>query len=131
MLLCGSLQFMVALGVKSVSNMTKLVGERIKYFRNQRGLSQEQLALRAGINTSYAGQLERGEKSPTVDTLGKISTALNIPLEEFFQIENKKTSDNMTTTMEKIAFLLNGRTASEQEAIYGIIKQLLLFKDKK
>lgn len=122
---------MVALGVKSVSNMTKLVGERIKYFRNQRGLSQEQLALRAGINTSYAGQLERGEKSPTVDTLGKISTALNIPLEEFFQVEDKKTSDNMTTTVEKIAFLLNGRTASEQEAIYGIIKQLLLFKDKK
>ena len=37
-------------------------------------------ALRAGINTVYFGQIERGQKCPTVDTLYKIAVGLEIPL---------------------------------------------------
>ena len=52
------------------------VGERIRYFRNLRGWSQETLA--------FLGHLERGLKSPTIKTLEKIVRALDISLAELF-----------------------------------------------
>ncbi len=60
------------------------VGEQIKHFRLLRGLSQEALALEAGINPAFLGHLERSLKSPTVTTLEKIAMALDIPLSELF-----------------------------------------------
>ena len=45
------------------------VGERIRYFRNLRGWSQETLALQAEINPAFLGHLESGLKSPTIKTL--------------------------------------------------------------
>lgn len=56
------------------------IGENIRLLRIKSDLSQEQLALNAGVNTSYIGQIERGEKNPTIKTLEKISIALNIDL---------------------------------------------------
>ena len=43
-------------------------------------MSQEDLALRAEINPAYFGQVERGLKCPTIDTLYKISKALDVSL---------------------------------------------------
>lgn len=60
------------------------IGEQIKYYRLLRGLSQEALALEAGINPAFLGHLERSLKSPTVTTLEKIAMALDIPLSELF-----------------------------------------------
>lgn len=60
------------------------IGERIRYFRNLRGWSQETLALQAEINPAFLGHLERGLKSPTVKTLEKIAAALDISLAELF-----------------------------------------------
>jgi len=54
------------------------IGENLRLHRLRKGLSQEQLALSAGVNTSYIGQLERGEKNPTVKILDKIASALEV-----------------------------------------------------
>lgn len=59
---------------------TEEIGENIRLLRHRRGMSQEQLALIAGINTSYIGQIERGEKNPTIKILERISSALGISL---------------------------------------------------
>lgn len=56
------------------------IGESIRLHRLNNGMSQEQLALNAGVNTSYIGQIERGEKNPTIKVLAKISSALGISL---------------------------------------------------
>lgn len=47
------------------------IGARIRYFRKLKGLSQEKLAWEAGINPAFLGELERGQKSPTLKTLEK------------------------------------------------------------
>lgn len=65
-------------------NITKTVGITIRDLRKSQGLSQEKLAEKAGLHRTYIGALERGEKSPTVDTLVKVVTALNINLTNFF-----------------------------------------------
>ncbi len=62
------------------------VGNRIKYFREQKELSQNGLANKAGISPTYIYQLEKGEKSPTVESIYNICKfGLGITLEEFFR----------------------------------------------
>lgn len=64
------------------------VGKRIRQLRTAQNLSQENLALSAGLSTNYLGQVERGEKTPTIETIHKICSALDIPLPEFFILED-------------------------------------------
>ncbi|MCF8023836.1 MAG: helix-turn-helix domain-containing protein [Clostridiales bacterium] len=61
------------------------VGERIKAVRKKKGLSQYELAKRADISQSFLSYIERGEKSPTLRTLEKITKAMEIPLEELVE----------------------------------------------
>lgn len=61
------------------------IGNRVRKLRNERNLSQEQLALTAEITTAYLGQIERNEKNPTVAVVGKICMALEIELSDFSQ----------------------------------------------
>ena len=58
------------------------VGERIRKARKDSGLTQNQLAARLSISYVNISQLERGERSPSVDTLQKIADALDIPVGE-------------------------------------------------
>lgn len=67
--------------------ITTAVGKRIRQIRHARAISQEELAFRADLNPAYFGQVERGEKCPTIDTLFKIARALNISLLELLQTE--------------------------------------------
>ncbi len=70
------------------SNVATQVGERIKSLRLQtRGgkLTQERLAERADISVSFLSMIERGERSPHVETLSQIASALDVPLEELFR----------------------------------------------
>lgn len=74
--------------------MEKLdVANRIKDLRIQKGLSQNALANLAGVSPTYIYQLERGEKSPTVEYLYYICSALGITLEEFFREPNHEQKD--------------------------------------
>lgn len=86
--------------------MEKLdVANRIKDLRIQKGLSQNALANLAGVSPTYIYQLERGEKSPTVEYLYYICSALGITLEEFFkepsQIEPPEDCISTLTAIQK------------------------------
>ncbi|KQN96200.1 helix-turn-helix domain-containing protein [Paenibacillus sp. Leaf72] len=73
-------------------NNARQIGENIRLLRSQKGYSQEQLALHAGVNTSYLGQIERGDKNPTINTLNKIAAGLDTTLEQlmFNTVTNTK-----------------------------------------
>ena len=57
----------------------KILGETIRAYRKKAGVSQERLAERADLHTNFVGEVERGEKAATIDTLVKIAKALGIP----------------------------------------------------
>lgn len=77
--------------------------DRIRRLRKQKDISQEELALRAGINTVYYGQIERGQKCPTVDTLYKIAAGLEIPLPELLRFDAQPTDfKDMSTYVEQL-----------------------------
>ena len=65
--------------------INKQLGYRIRYLRQQKGLSIESLALEAEINRNYLGDLERGMRNPTVVVLSKIARALDIDLTTLFE----------------------------------------------
>ena len=65
--------------------INKQLGYRIRYLRQQKGLSIETLSLEAGINRNYLGDLERGTRNPTLIIINKIATALGIDLPTLFE----------------------------------------------
>ncbi len=53
-------------------------GEVVRRWREQRGLTQDQLAERAGISDTYVGFIERGDSDPTLTVVLQIAEALNV-----------------------------------------------------
>ncbi len=58
--------------------------KRIKTERLKQGLSQEELAEKAGVHRTYIGMIERAEKNITLKNIEKISLALKIKLSDLF-----------------------------------------------
>lgn len=65
------------------------IGERLRYFRKDRGLSIRVLAERAGLSPNTISLIENNSASPTVTTLYTIANVLDIPLSAFFTEEEK------------------------------------------
>ena len=65
--------------------INKQLGARIRYLRQQKNMTIEDLALEAEINRNYLCDLERGTRNPTVIILNKIAKALDINLSTLFE----------------------------------------------
>lgn len=61
---------------KGPSERQRVLGDRVQRRRMWLGMSQEALALRAGLDRSYIGQVETGRRNSNLDTLCKLATAL-------------------------------------------------------
>jgi transcriptional regulator with XRE-family HTH domain len=66
------------------------LGGKIKQMRNQKGLTQEELADRCELTKGYISQLENNLNSPSIATLTDILSALGSNLSEFFQEEKQE-----------------------------------------
>ena len=99
------------------------IGERIHELRIQSGLSQEKLALRANITTTYLGLLERNLKNPTVKVVEQICNQLNISLSDFFSTSHipEKQTD---TISQQIVTQISDRSEEEKLLILQKIKDI-------
>ena len=68
------------------------VGSRLRSIRIQRGYSMRALSERCGLSINAISQIERGENSPTVSTLHRLASALDVNIATFFQEETKQTA---------------------------------------
>ncbi|PPJ46741.1 XRE family transcriptional regulator [Rhizobium sp. KAs_5_22] len=62
----------------------KIIGWNIRRLRVAKGLSQERLALEAGIDRSYVGRIERGTENVTVSALETLALVLDVPVADLF-----------------------------------------------
>lgn len=69
------------------------VGEKIKYYRNIRGISQEMLGNLSGINPATIKKYEYGIRNPKPDQLLKITNALGISINLFMDFDIETVSD--------------------------------------
>jgi transcriptional regulator with XRE-family HTH domain len=60
-------------------------GDKVRSERAKLGLSQEELASRAGVHRTYIGMIERAEKNITLENIEKVAKALDIALSDFFK----------------------------------------------
>lgn len=75
---------------KRIRRGTLELGGKIKQMRNQKGLTQEELADRCELTKGYISQLENDLNSPSIATLTDILSALGSNLSEFFREEAKE-----------------------------------------
>ena len=59
-------------------DMRKLVGRNVKRIRQEKGLTQEQLAELSGFSQQYISGLEQGQRNPTIVSLYELATALGV-----------------------------------------------------
>ena len=111
-----------------MSDIAQVLGQRIRNYRMSKGLSQEKLAELSGCHHTYIGQLERGEKNATVESIEKISLALNVSLSTLFEklgVEGEKTR---SIPLECYEFI-SAKTKEEQEQIYRILLGIDKYKN--
>jgi transcriptional regulator with XRE-family HTH domain len=76
------------------------IGETIRNYRLQKGMSQGDIEKRTGLLRCYLSRVENGHTIPSLDTLAKIAAAMDLPLAQFF---HENGSDNGSKTVPHLA----------------------------
>lgn len=112
---------------KWVNTMSYDISKRLRQLRKQAHLSQEQTALAANITPAFLGQLERGEKNPTVLTVEKLCGVFGMSLSEFFSDHEYDSSGDAVT--DQITALLINRSDTEKQMLFRLLKYGLKLRD--
>ena len=110
-----------------MSDIAKIIGQRIRNYRTQKGLSQEKLAELAGCHPTYIGQLERGEKNATLESVEKIASAMDVSLSELFDKLGKSGSNNIAA---KCYDLVASKNEAEQKQLYKMLQEMDKYKNQ-
>ncbi len=70
-----------------VSDARRVFASRLRQIRQVTGLSQEELADRAGLHRTYVGSVERGERNISIDNIERLANALEIDIIELLKEE--------------------------------------------
>ena len=114
-----------------MENVSNQLGTRIRQYRKKMGMTQEVLALNSGINVSFLGDIERGIKKPSVESLEKLLKALGVTFQDFFDFETTIKPFKDCTALEKLNSELQGRSENEIGMIYNVIQQIMVYTDNK
>lgn len=68
-----------------VTAVSKKIGQNLRRIRERKGITQEQLALDAGLNRAYIGYIERAERNPSTEVIAKLAKALKVPVYAIFK----------------------------------------------
>ena len=105
-----------------MSTITSAVGERVRFLRLQHRLTQEELSERADLHNTYISQIECGEKNPSIVSLDKILTAMNVTYAEFFEpIDLTKAQRSVAAQCYE---LINRKSPAQQSRILRILQEL-------
>lgn len=110
-----------------MSEIAIIVGERVRHYRNKAGFSQDELAEKAGLHYTYIGQVERGEKNATLESMDKIAHALQVPLEVLFK--NIVTGNTDNPFASEAYSLISSLPLTEQKMLLDLIKQIIAYKN--
>lgn len=121
----------------------KNIGSRIRSEREKLGLSREKFAEIVGLSTYYIGQIERGDRNMSLETLFKISESLNISVDYILKghiqyMENilalEAVEDNykeeIDVNIKELLSLLSGTSRENIELIKEITKLLLPYVNR-
>ena len=97
------------------------LGTRIKNKRLEQNLTQEQVADQVELSAVYIGQIERGERKMTIETLVKIANCLNSSIEELLK---DSTSTNVNARLNELVNIAKGLNTSDIDKVIDVIKAM-------
>ncbi len=104
----------------------RLVGLRIKIERKKLGLSQENLALKAGISQNFLGHIERGTKGTSLRTIERIAQTLKIPVGAFFsnQVKEYKITEE-DKSAKQLFYLIREGTPDDRKNLLKVARIIM------
>ncbi|WP_055669434.1 helix-turn-helix domain-containing protein [Desnuesiella massiliensis] len=104
----------------------RYLGQRIREERLKLNLTQEQLAEEIDISSSYMGQIERGERSVTLDTLVRLVNKLGVTIDYLLQDYINISDDNFINQLKQ---LIHGRDFKQKQMALDVIKVMFSHVD--
>lgn len=102
-----------------------LIGARIRVLRKQAGLTINQLAEMADIDGGFLNYIENGKKSLSLETIEKLSNALNVPFVELFSKQAEKIENPLDYRISsQVRAILSGKNPEEREKFLAVLKNL-------
>jgi len=109
---------------RAVKHVRKFLGQRLRALRKQRLLSQERLGERSNLSGKFVGEVERGEKSISMDSLYRVAVALEVPMRDLTDVGDKA-SAVPSEDAEKIFALVSGRRRPEDvRKAYNVLRAM-------
>ncbi len=103
----------------------KMLGKRIREERLRLNLTQERLSEDVEISTAYLGQIERGERSLTLDKLVRLANRLGVTVDYLLSDSVSISPDNQT---DRILQLLQDKTAEDKEMAFQVLKTIFRYQ---
>ena len=79
----------MVMSIRAVKKVRAILGARLRGLREERGYTQRGLGRRAGLSGKFIGEVERGEKSITIDSLYRLARALRTPLDQMTSLNGR------------------------------------------
>ena len=110
------------------------IGETIRNYRLQKGMSQGDIEKRTGLLRCYLSRVENGHTIPSLDTLAKIATAMDLPLAQFFNENDHESGSKATPHLaeDEVRFLTQIRryssslNDSDRKLVIAMVKKMAM-----
>jgi transcriptional regulator with XRE-family HTH domain len=104
----------------------QFLAQRVRELRKQRGLSHEGLGDLSSLTGKFIGEVERGDKSMSIDSLYKVSVSLGVPLGQLTNVARSHRGTVPSRDAEKIFALVSGRHPTVRlRRAYNMLEKML------
>ncbi len=119
-------------GAFKLAALSMNIGETIRNYRLQKGMSQGDIEKRTGLLRCYLSRVENGHTIPSLDTLAKIAGAMELPLSQFFAESGPNNgskglpqlSDDEVRFLTQIRRYSVGLNDSDRKLVLAMVKKM-------
>jgi transcriptional regulator with XRE-family HTH domain len=111
---------------RAVPHVRRFLGQRLRALRKQRSLSQERLGRKARLSGKFIGEVERGEKSISIDSLYHVAVALEVPLRHLTDVRAGRRNAVPSEAAERLfALVCAHRRPGEVRKALKVVRAML------
>lgn len=114
-----------AVGQRAVPHVRTFLGQRVRALRKQRRLSQEGLGGKARLSGKFIGEVERGEKSISIDSLYHVSEALGITLGQLTDVKRGRATAPSADAEKIMALVSSPLRPAQLRKAHEILRTVL------
>ena len=110
---------------RAIPHVRKFLGQRLRELRKDQQLSQERLGERSALSGKFIGEVERGEKSISIDSLYRVSVALRVPLSLLTDVGTSSRSVPNADAEKILALVLGRHRPAHIRQGYEVLRAML------